>query len=535
VLFRFGLAAAGAGSWVLAPSLAHAQALPYQGTDVRVGDLRQQFAQAVGETPADTNVRAWTLLPSIGVSEAFDDGVPLGNGRSATDFITQITPSLAITADTQRLTGTLTYAPTVNIYAIHGDQNYIAHNLRAQATATFVPDLLYVDLQGFAAEQSLGNQGSGVSNGQNNSLQSTDFSIKPYLLHRFGDIGVGKLDYTLDRSAYTSGMAGFNTTTLSNTEHGSFITGEILGRYNESVDASATQFTGTSGALNGAHRESLTNQLSYALSRDLTLIGSIGYEDIVYPQASKPFVINDITWSGGFSYTPSPRTSVQLSYGRQQGGNSASLKSTYAPTARTLITATYSQVVGTDLEGLQNGGLNQVSVNNPTFNTAQGPVTLLGTYTFNVPQAIPVYRTTNALLSGILLEDLDTYTVTVTRTERQVLSGGQVQIGTTGQVGNAASSSGYSGSLGWARTIDDGLGTNASVTYGYNTQPYTTIAGTSAGNAQTYLTFNVGVTYALSETLSTSAQYTRSMTHGNDFGYAPTRDIFIVSLTKNFF
>ena len=87
-----------------APALVLAQTAgqglqPAYGTDVRVGDLRQQFARTFDTNPIAVSDRAWTFSPAIDISESYDSAVRRRSGFGQ-DMITRITPIIAATAAT---------------------------------------------------------------------------------------------------------------------------------------------------------------------------------------------------------------------------------------------------------------------------------------------------------------------------------------------------------------------------------------------------------------------------------------------------
>lgn len=506
---------------------AQAQGLPAIGPDVRVGDLRTEFQQAFGGLPP-AQAHSWTYQPSIDLSETFDDGVVLPSGRTGSDFITMVTPGITIIGDSARLTGTIYYTPTLNIYAMHGDLNSIAQNLNAEVTATVIPDLFFVDLRGYATQESL-NGGTGPATGVattgDDQAQTTSLSVTPRLQHRFGGTGTGILSDTLTRNmistvnnntAANADLTGGNFT--SNQENASFTTGEDFGRISDTLSAVALQYSGT-GTLQGAHRETFSDSASYAFNRFIAVTGSVGHENIVYGFGG-PAPIDDITWSGGVQLTPGPNTSINLSYGHQQGSDSASLDSSFAPTARTRVYARYSQSVGTQQEQFQ-VGLAQAAIGpgNILVDRITGAPLLIGN-NFLAVQSSEVFRTTTASLTGALIYDRDTITVDIEHDDEDQISA--VTPGT-------GSSSGIFGSVAWSHDVSDATVINSFVQYGTRT-----IAG--SGN-QADFTFNVSISYIISPSLTASAQYTRTQTTGAEAGTADTpasRDIAVVSLHKTF-
>jgi uncharacterized protein (PEP-CTERM system associated) len=529
-------------AWVAGGATARAQGvLPETGVDTRVGDLRGYFEQAFGQVPVEAGTRSWTYSAAVDVSETYDTDVPIssnGNSREAHDLITRITPSVGVTGDSAQLTGTLFYSPTVNIYTFHGNQNGIDQNLNAAATATVIPDLFFVDVRAYAAEQALSgyNGPTGTTQvGSSNEALTTSFSISPTLRHSFSTVADAELGYTFSRTAFaansqvaTATAQAVNQNFISQEEFATVSTGQDFGQFNDSVSAQATQTNGT-GSLSGASSDVITNTASYALTHSITVTGSIGYEDYTYG-GGNPYKINDVTWSGGLDWSPNPDSSISIGYGHQQGNSSFYLNGTYAPTADTRIYARYSQGVGTEAQNLQAAvASSTVSSTGVVIDRTTGQPVLL-TNNFFVTQT-GLFRTTNASANAVLLWPRDLFTLSVTYQETSQLENG---VASAGIVGSSSSSSGKYGSLSWSHDLSDDLHTNALVQYGYNTGTNPGTGVVSNGN-QGSLLVNAGMSYSISDTLSVSAQFTVTTGPTGIGTSSGVQEIAIVSIHKVFF
>ncbi len=502
--------------------------LPAYGTDVRVGDLRTQFSRTFDTDPKIVSDRIWTFSPSIDISESFDSGVRLPNGFGK-DYITRITPGFVTSAETRRLKGTFTYNPTVSVYALHGGENGVAQNLNTNATATLVEDLLFFDLRGYATTQpilgGLVTPGSTGSN-RNSDVQTTNFTAGPYLQKRFGDTATVQAGYAVTRSTMSSLaakgttplVAGINSNFTSEQENASVTAGPDFGRITSSLSAMATQYEGA-GVYNGAHNETFSLAVGYAVTRAITVNSSIGHEVIAYGPGG-PKKIDEITWSGGVHLVPNADSSVTASYGRQQGGSSLSFDGNYAPATRIRLMARYSQGIGTGLQNLQNAlaGTTAGPAGIPVDRVTNAPVqlgSLLG-------QQPGVYRTTSASVNMVVQFDRDTVNLGWTSTDRMLLS----QSGGAGA--GVGSNSGMDGTVAWQHLLSEALSTNATLQYGIRNVP-----GLGGGDSTT-ASASASVNYALSETLSTNALISHTQTKGKTFGIAPTRDLVVLGLHKAF-
>ena len=528
-------AAALAACAVAAPA-ARAQGAPAQGllppygADVRVGDLRNQFARVFDTNPPAATERAWIFTPTLDISETYDSGVLTRHGSKA-DFITRVSPGFALQFASPRVTGTASYAPTVNLYAMNGSQTGITHNLNASATAILMPDLLFADLRGYASTQPIlgGLVTPGTTGGTHDQMQTESFTFAPYLRKRFGDTATVNAGYSITRSMtnyldakgttpLVAGLAG-NVTTQQ--ENASVTSGSDFGRIQASLAVMATQYDG-SALYRGAHNQTITLSTGYALTRTVTVTSSVGHETIVYGKSGGLRPIDGFTWSGGVRYTPNPDSLVNASYGHQQGSTSFAFDGSFAVSPRLHLFGRYSQAVGTGLENLQNAlagtiaGPNGVSVDRNTL----GPVQL----TSLLGQQQGIYRTTTASLTATLNLDRDTITVSFDDTDRQLLSAG---------VGPGyGSNSGMTGTLGWQHLLNETLSSNLTVQYGTRSFP----GGGGAGRTGdgTTAAVSLSVSQTLSPTLSTNYSFSHTETTGPNFGLSPTHDLATISLHKAF-
>jgi len=505
--------------------------LPATGADMRVGDLRAAFGGSYDRAPPAAMTRGWTWTPSLDVTETFDDGAPQANGRTSSQFTTQVTPGIMVTLATQRLTGALSYAPTLVLYDGQGS-TVLAHNLNADATLELVSGLAFIDVRGYAARQALiGGQtlgSAGYLTGQD-QVQSTSFSVSPYIRQRLGGAGtllagvaLGRTTQSTDQttlvtSPYYAPVSSNVTTTQA---HVSFTTGENFGRLSLAPSAVATRYDGT-GVLRGARRDILDLPAQYALSRGLALTASVGHEDIHYGGVTA-FGVHDLTWSGGVRLTPNDDTLVALSYGHHDGGNSATLDSHFAPTARTRLFARYSEGISTSSEDLQNAvAASTVGPGGISVDRVTGAPLLIGNPFFGTQAGL--YRSARASLTGSLLFDRDIVTVTAERDQQTALS--------ATSIGFAPATTGVFTSLGWAHGISPALTTSAFGQIGALTA--SGIPGV-APTTQDSATLSAAITYDFSPTLRGIAQYSRSIPFGGAPDQAGPRDVAIIGLHKGF-
>ncbi len=530
-------------------SLSDLSSLPSVGTVVSPGDLRDHLSGTTQAPGAPGPGRAYTITTSIDAQELATDNSYTVGGRAQGDFITTIRPGISVAAETSRFQGNFTYAPAANIYARQSNQSYIAQNLSGTGLATLAPDLLFLEVDAFAAVQSVqGGYGpsSTTSLSRQNQTQTTSFSASPYLTHKFGGFGTldagvnitysgnnavtGVTSNTTAPQTVQLGLLTPNTATnlgnsnyVSTTERASFATGEDFGRLSHRIAVSATQYTGD-GVYRGAYRSLETYDVGYAISRFITALGEIGHESIFY-NGLPPFRIDDAVWSAGAKLVPNGNSAITASYGHHEGRDDLSFDGHYSATARLQLFARYTDSLTTNSEDVANS-LSSLDTTTPgaLFDRSSGAPVIVGDNFFGVQNG--VYRLRRLSATASLVYDRDVFSLTATRETQQVVSA------STTLTTQSGPTKGAYGSLAWTHDLSPDLQSNAYVQYGtYSTGP-TLLAPASSGNIS--FATSVSLSYALSPTLKTTAQYSFSKNGSNTLGQSSTQNAILVGLHKQF-
>ncbi|MBO0710062.1 MAG: hypothetical protein J2P47_02160 [Acetobacteraceae bacterium] len=506
--------------------------------------------QVSGFGPPEPPEAGWTFVPRVDVSEAFNDNIFETSSNHTSDFITFVTPSIRATGDLPRLQARLFYAPTGVIYASNGDQDMLAQNLNATATATLVPDTLFVYLRGFSAvEPTFGGipqigggfalvPGNGISSGispfltRNNATQSSTFSIAPYVTHHigtFGSLSAGvSYSYTNSQLLSDSGLtfpvtaSGANGSLNTYNEVIQFTSGEDWGRIRDLALATGTQFEGT-GVTQGAYEYIASNQIGYAIARRLTVFGELGAETIHF--ASIPATnTTDAVWAFGLQWTPNPESSITIGYGHKYGQSGLVFNGFYQPTPRTQIFAQYQTGLGTDLTQLQNFGLNSgIDLLGNSVDQSTGAPLFLTSSILGSTGNANLYRT-KTLTGGVIANlDRDQLSLQLVWQDRQFLAG-------TNRL-TATSSTAFSGILGWIHQLNPDTQSIAYVSYGRQTGLL--FGGFGQESEDTYAA-QLALRYNFTATLSGIAQYTYTERLGNVPGLSFSQNVVLLGLSKQF-
>ena len=543
--------------------------LPTTGLDtVRLGDLRGALESYLPNAPPRTVGRNWQVSASVGADLGLTDNAYRVNSPRRADVFALITPAVVVSGDTAHVQANAVYAPSISIYANNGNQTRVDQFGQAGALVTFVPDTLFLNLRGSVTESSAtgGFGTNGFGNGgqqgfnRNNQVTSVALSASPYVQHRFGGWGTGVLAYsvaqTLQDSAFgNSGQVngqvnGFgnqafygstgNLTTQQ--ERATFTTGENFGRVNDTVALSATQYDGVN-SYRGAYRNEASNTTAYAVTRAVTALATIGYQDLRYG-GTPGYRYSGPLWNVGGRYAPNPNLSLTLTYGERDGFSDFAADGYWSPSARTAIYVRYGTGLTSDAENLQStlatttvGPTGQL-----TDRTTGAPVS--GTNGFFGTQN-NLYELRRFSVTGLLSLDRDSFTASLSNEQRTSVSTTVSNAG-QGVVPPGTSTNGTYGSVGWGHQLSDRLTSNVSVSYGVNDNG--SALGLGSGS-QTSFSGTAGLFYIISPTLTGSARYSHTTQSGsglngfntintfNNNGFRSgsyTENLLLVGLRKSF-
>ncbi|HEY1932179.1 MAG TPA: hypothetical protein VGG99_09225 [Acetobacteraceae bacterium] len=509
-----------------------------------VADLQHQMQLLSGFASAGAG---WTILPRVSLEEQFDDNVLEESAPRKADLITVLAPGVSILGDLPRIQIRLDYQPTVEMHVKEGSQNVLTQQFNADGLITAVQDALFVDVRGVSGSQAteggigglggLGQAGIGpITAGtltgtdqlglskENRSL-TTSLTVSPYLLHHFGDYGDGKLGVSLNQSSseettgfapiplLASGADDLEETILEETA--TFTSGQRFGKLRDTASANATQ-TKSSGAGGGTSTRDIgSNRIDYAINSSISVYGTLGWEYVDYSGANR-LNLDDMTWSFGTTWTPNQDSSITIGYGHQNGTNSLTFNGRYALTARTTVTGSYTNGIGTQLEQVAGQlDLGAVGNNGDLLNSQTGGTLFAANNALGV--APGVYRYSTLTLGSTTVLDRDSITLNVSSTTETLVGAGNP---TTGNSARTAT-------INWARQFTPDFGMNALVSYSTGT-PLGTTGSTRS------LAARLSLQYTLSDTVTTFASYSYLSREASTQAESFYQDLVIVGITKQF-
>jgi len=536
------------------------------------------------------NPSAWTIIPRLTIQEILTDNAYGVSSPRRPDAVTVISPGISVAADTSRLKLNLDFQPSLVMHAVNGPLNTLVHQLTATGLITVVPDLAFVDVRALSGVQSrlgalsgagtLGagtvapggvptdiGYGAGQGANRNNLVQTSSFGLSPYLLRQFGDYGTGKIGASIDVSRY-SALNGFtgnplplggstNGQSLVTTEEiARYSSGDILQKFQYTFDLSLSQSRTQNDALTAtaintatgatvilpqqsfsSQRQTINNQINYALNRKFTFFVSGGYEKIYYGVPNAPNV-NGLIWKVGTTVTPSPESSFTVSYGRQNGANAFEASGRLALTARTILTFSYDNTVGTQLQNLQNQLNNSAIGQTGALINAQtgGPVFIQGNG-LGVQNGVFRFRTFTTALATQW--ERDTLQGTLSWSEQTALTpalgvgsilfdpvtGAALIVPTTIST-NGPSSEVKTASIYWMHELSPALTLSSNASFSFITR--------SGSGTDTSLSTAVALQYLATDTMTLHARYSFFDRKSKLPGSSMYENILLVGFTKQF-
>ncbi|NKB37596.1 MAG: TIGR03016 family PEP-CTERM system-associated outer membrane protein [Gammaproteobacteria bacterium] len=290
----------------------------------------------LGVEPLDAS--DWVINPAIEVREVYTDNVLLSPANLAEDdFITVITPAIAISNIRKRTEINLDYSLQNILYLNSGERNTQFHLLHVDGKGEIYEDRLFLDIFLDRSTQNLNNTGNtALDNLSVSSDRGTvlTYGISPYWQQRVG--GLMEIDARfkwdeVDSSSFSQSRATDVKISLSS--------GADFNRLLWDIN-----FKNHKVKNNSARSTLIRNsqfQLKYLLSRKLAIVSEVGYDDNNYENSRGN--ISGVSWSIGAEWNPSTRTSLKSTYGERFFGDDLELRLTHR-SKRTQTQISYEKV-----------------------------------------------------------------------------------------------------------------------------------------------------------------------------------------------
>ena len=295
-------------------------------------------------TPVCRAEPQWT--PALDLRETYSDNANLAPPDQARgQWVSEAAPSLSLIDNTPRLRLSAAYQAHFYAYSdrsVAGTQG-AQSEFQGAAHADAIEGLLYVDAAGSYGQQAISAFGPPVGDDSytsTNRAHVKTYRLSPYLVHGFGSLLTTELHYTHD--VVSSDQIGF-ARSQADSVLASLNSGRAFGKFGWGLQYSRQVLDNSAQPRSTSTNASLN--LRYALSSQFSLTASGGYDRYAYDEVAGSLPAGK-SWSAGFVWTPSTRTSVSASYGKRYFGNSDAFNALHR-SRHTVWTASYSTDVTT--------------------------------------------------------------------------------------------------------------------------------------------------------------------------------------------
>ena len=289
----------------------------------------------------DASAERWRMTPRVTASETWSDNISLRNTNTESDFVTRITPGVAIVGEGGRISLNLDYQLGLVHYASGTSSNRIDHRLQLVSTTELVSQRLFLDFDSSAGQNNIASTGLLSSDNVSANANRRNFftyDISPYVVHHFGPYADGQLRV---RHARVLNSGSINTSV--NELSGRIDSGRRFAFLPWSLSADWTRNSNSNGT--SSEFRSVDGSVRYSFSRRYALRFNLGYEDNEQVRVSDEDN-SGVTWQLTGIWTPSARTSLEFGYGRRAFGPIFHLDASHR-TRRTVFQASYSEDITT--------------------------------------------------------------------------------------------------------------------------------------------------------------------------------------------
>ena len=284
------------------------------------------------------------FTPSIGASETYSDNVGQQREELAqSSFITELTPGFSVVSNGPRLKLLGNYQLHLYSYSEKtNNTNNTSSNYQLSMQAKLIDQLLDLDASAVRQSTSLsafGPQGNDSLYSNNNRTDVSTYTIAPTLRHRFGGTADAYLRYSHNRVVGDSLLGTTNGDTIS----ANITSGQNFRTIGWGLSATQDSFSGD--RYGDTESQNVEGSLRYRVSNALSLTATAGYDKYDYASQSSE-ATQGKSYTGGFIWTPSSRTRLQMSYGRRYYGNTGNMAFTFR-SHRSALNANYTDNVTT--------------------------------------------------------------------------------------------------------------------------------------------------------------------------------------------
>ena len=269
----------------------------------------------------------WRIRPTLTAGQRYSDNINAApSGQERDDFITTLSSGIAVEGRGARARLNANYNAQRYFFMKDTRPDDVTHFLTSNLSSEIVEDFFFFDARAAMAPTVIANTGRITNQNyilaDQNRADVLNYSFTPRLRRRLGSWATASLSQTFTDTTAQQPNDPLQTN-LQGSGNGSNLqarlqSGREFGRFGWSLDYSERSFTTDLGRQDSTLRRTRANG-NYRLNRKWRLNGSVGQE-------TNDFVGNNqqgsrANWSIGATWTPSPRTRIEGSWGKRAFGN----------------------------------------------------------------------------------------------------------------------------------------------------------------------------------------------------------------------
>ena len=289
------------------------------------------------------NAGEWKAKSNVIFSEIYTDNVKLQENGEDSDFISVIRPAFDVEGKGRRANMSMRAAFEFN--DLGGGADAFNPRIRGDGSVELLEDFFFLEGNVYSNQSQIdpfSPAGNSSLNETDNTTTTYDYSVSPYIVHRFAQFADFKLRYTFDDQINKSDDLSDSTQNLVVMTLNS---GPDFGRISWGLtsDYQKTSFDGEGYEDQDADSErySTSIKLGYQFDRKWQLNGTVGQEWNDY-QTYNNEDTDDQFWDVGVLWTPNKRTSVDLGYGQHYYSTTPRFKLTYE-VRHSVVSVSYSR------------------------------------------------------------------------------------------------------------------------------------------------------------------------------------------------
>lgn len=267
--------------------------------------------------------RDWEFNPQVTMQELYSSNIELASdGAEQHDFVTELTPALAIRGRGARYRANINYALQGLIYEEDSGRNDINHLLTGTGELEFLRDHGFINMGINYSPQNTSN--NGIIALDNISVtprpRILTYNIGPSWRQEFGNFALGSIGYSFDQVITdTAGLADSTAHTVTGNIH----SGPHFTDWNWRLNA-LEQYVDESDADNVVRFRNVTGRADYYFVPHWAVIGQLGYDDNRFSSADTD--TSGVLWGTGLKWSPARETSFEVIGGERFFGRAFSAR-----------------------------------------------------------------------------------------------------------------------------------------------------------------------------------------------------------------